>query len=46
MGVEGKVPGYQCYPQLIQPKLSPLEDRLMTSLPGENMGPIQEEIRQ
>jgi len=27
-------------------QVSPLEDRLRASLPGENMGPIQEEIRQ
>jgi len=27
-------------------KVSRLEDRLRGSLPGENMGPMQEEIRQ
>jgi len=27
-------------------KVSPLEDRLRGSLPGEDMGPMQEEIRQ
>ena len=27
-------------------QVSPLKDRLRASLPGDNMGPIQEEIRQ
>jgi len=29
-----------------QRQVSPLKDRLRASLPGENMGPIQEKIRQ
>ena len=54
MGEGGKVHRYQCYSTKNLPvhlpyylkKVSPLEDRLRGSLPGENMGPMQEEIRQ